>query len=422
MKNYLLIIVGFASLLFLSSCASGGTDESGEYCGDGICNGEEDNLTCSADCKDCGNSEIDPGEDCDTGNLNSQTCESINAGTGDLFCKANCKFELANCTGKDCVNQCFYEGYNRCNGNLIEVCNLIEGCLTWFETGDCEAGGNICDDSGGTAACTTICSDACTDGTKRCSGNIQQTCGNGANGCLQWVDDMDCAAFGQNCYYDASALATSCISACTDECAPQNSHQCLGTNSQICDMSEYGCLTWETTEDCNDSGKTCTGLGICECPTVCVTNDTRCNVNYIQTCEMGTNGCMDYVDGVNCEDTTEVCNENTGSAVCSEDCSDTCSDGEYQCSGSWSQQCQMLTTGCWGYVNSVNCDTGGQECAAGSGQCECNHECNMGETECLDLLSFVECETNSSGCRVYPSSAPLQNICFPDICLFGACQ
>jgi hypothetical protein len=48
----------------------------------------------------CGNGQIDPGEDCDTGNLNGATCSSATMGAGPsgvLKCAPNCTFDLGGC-------------------------------------------------------------------------------------------------------------------------------------------------------------------------------------------------------------------------------------------------------------------------------------------------------------------------------------
>jgi hypothetical protein len=48
----------------------------------------------------CGNGVIDPGEDCDSINLNGQTCVSVTMGThpaGTLHCQSTCQFDMSGC-------------------------------------------------------------------------------------------------------------------------------------------------------------------------------------------------------------------------------------------------------------------------------------------------------------------------------------
>lgn len=47
----------------------------------------------------CGNGDIDPGEQCDSSNLNDQTCESLGSAGGTLSC-SYCAFDTSGCTGE----------------------------------------------------------------------------------------------------------------------------------------------------------------------------------------------------------------------------------------------------------------------------------------------------------------------------------
>jgi hypothetical protein len=46
----------------------------------------------------CGNDAIDPGEQCDQGNLNGRTCASLGFVGGTLKCGAGCQFDTSGCT------------------------------------------------------------------------------------------------------------------------------------------------------------------------------------------------------------------------------------------------------------------------------------------------------------------------------------
>jgi hypothetical protein len=75
----------------------------------------------------CGNGTIETGEDCDAGNLNGQTCESLGAGSGTLACNNDCTFNTSGCvlcgngiieTGEECDSDnldgqdCVSRGYD----------------------------------------------------------------------------------------------------------------------------------------------------------------------------------------------------------------------------------------------------------------------------------------------------------------------
>jgi len=70
-------------------------------CGDGQCTGNENNSNCCTDCgtcADCGDGNIDSGEQCDSGNLGGQTCQGLGFDSGTLGCKSNCTFDTSSCT------------------------------------------------------------------------------------------------------------------------------------------------------------------------------------------------------------------------------------------------------------------------------------------------------------------------------------
>ena len=52
----------------------------------------------------CGNGEIDKNEQCDFGNLNGATCESLGHDGGTLSCGANCQFDESQCIPAECGN------------------------------------------------------------------------------------------------------------------------------------------------------------------------------------------------------------------------------------------------------------------------------------------------------------------------------
>jgi len=68
----------------------------GAYCGDGICNGEENYESCTSDCQKisiCGDERLDLNEQCDQGILNGFLC-SAEYGESCEYCTSNCKIGI----------------------------------------------------------------------------------------------------------------------------------------------------------------------------------------------------------------------------------------------------------------------------------------------------------------------------------------
>jgi hypothetical protein len=159
-------------------------------CGDGVAQGAEEcdgedlrgaqcediepflggALACSSDCTydvssclgdpaNCGNSLLDPGEQCDGSQLNGQTCESLGFSGGELVCTADCRFSTSGCSEGPCSDTCSPVGATRCQGVALEECmdHNDNGCVSWgvtmpqaeqcCEDGDCSAA--ACSASGG---------------------------------------------------------------------------------------------------------------------------------------------------------------------------------------------------------------------------------------------------------------------------------
>ena len=129
-------------------------DTSGCYqCGDGIVNGPEEcdggnlngqtcqslcfvggSLSCSScsfntsQCTKCGNNQLDAGETCDGSNLNGQSCASQGFVTGTLLCVPSCDgYNTQQCTHGDC---CLTGNPGSCSAPSILncVCALDSWC------------------------------------------------------------------------------------------------------------------------------------------------------------------------------------------------------------------------------------------------------------------------------------------------------
>ena len=274
----------FAALIVTNACGDDGTAVPTDDTGTGTTSGDEtpttatptsdpdtglDDTTGIDDSTDtdeptdtdgdaCGNGEIDSGEQCDGDNLGRIGCEREGFDSGTLSCTAECTFDTSAC----CNDACGSDGDTQCNGDTIEVCSVgANGCLAWSADTDCAATNEYCDETRGDASCLPVCVDQCdTAGASRCDGNIVETCSMRAGGCLGWVSGDDCMAAGQYC--DDSGDAAACV--CDDECTTDGALQCApdGDAVEVCSMAANGCLEWDvdTTcagdEVCSDAGGT----------------------------------------------------------------------------------------------------------------------------------------------------------------------
>ncbi len=174
----------------------------------------------------CGDGIIDPGEDCDGGNLGGQSCASLGFGGGNLVCQNNCVFDTSGCS--DCGNGILDPG-EECDGTNF--------------------GGKTCSTFGLADGAALACTDDCTIDTGPC-----ETCGNGVIDPGEDCDgnnlgggtcegqgyngggDLSCAA---NCQYDEGQCENcECLSGvCCDGCnyfGPQ-------VECQANADTEYGC-------------------------------------------------------------------------------------------------------------------------------------------------------------------------------------
>jgi len=133
-------------------------------CGDGVCNGTENAVSCSADCgvgnrapnkptlvvcpngscpgggntSQCGNGQINSGEQCDGANLGGQTCQTKGFQSGTLACASDCTFNTIQCVSAPV-----------CTPN--QSCTTNQGC-----SGTCNASGSACNDNNPNDGCPAV--------------------------------------------------------------------------------------------------------------------------------------------------------------------------------------------------------------------------------------------------------------------------
>jgi C1A family cysteine protease len=134
------------------SCVSCSQD-CGDCCGNGVCDNDETTISCLTDCgeclsdwdcdggyycdnsicildlRNCGDGEIDNGEDCDGSKLDGKICINLGYDEGYLTCNSNCTFDIS-----DCVHNPFsgdYTGPVQIDYTGFEECDLDN---VWHES------------------------------------------------------------------------------------------------------------------------------------------------------------------------------------------------------------------------------------------------------------------------------------------------
>ncbi len=208
-----------------------------ENCGNTICESNETELSCPADCSNgtCGNDIIDDNnaEVCDGSELDGQTCVSLGHFGGTLACTANCMdFDETGC--------------HSCGDSVIqipEVCDASNlGGLTCLDVGylsgtlACSPDCISHDTSECTSSCEEVDCDTCMSSScalAACASEIA-TCENNSDclalyQCLEGCTDINCQTNCNNQYPQGITdymAARSCLvcdpNICFDECNGAN--------------------------------------------------------------------------------------------------------------------------------------------------------------------------------------------------------
>lgn len=353
-------------------------------CGDNVCSAPYENLTeCFADCG-CGNSLINSGEQCDTANLNGQSCASRGFSGGTLGCSGGCSFDTSSCyscgnltcesgkgeNGTNCPHDCCdanttcgsqgrADGYNYCTGNISSPQNGSSAGYTFVPNATISG---FCDSA--TEAYTS--SYTCDGTTYRCcdpqAGTIAGKWSSGACGC------------NNNGVQDGDEAGVDCGGTHCGSCQVCNNGIIEGT--EACDQNSVGCTTggYAGTRTCNGS---CTGYGACVTTQSCgdgsINGPEVCDGASLggQTCVSegysgGSLGCQAGCAGLNtsgcfiCGDVNCEYTEGENSANCPADCTDNCGNGNLDpgevCDGAnlAGQSCLSQATA-GGTLTCVNC-------------------------------------------------------------------
>jgi hypothetical protein len=196
----------------------------------------------------CGNSRVDPGEDCDGANLVGMSCASLGLGDGQLSCDDACGFDTSQCVSTDTCGNGMVERGEQCDGADLQGYT----CMTL-----------------GQGTGRLACDATCAFDLSGCEPS-SETCGNGGlefhEPCDGDINPYTCEDLG----YDGGDIG------CTRDCQLDTS-ACLGA---VC-----GNGTVDPGEQCDLAdlqGFDCDSLGL-------GTGTLACE---LATCTYDTSGCM----------------------------------------------------------------------------------------------------------------------------------
>jgi Carboxypeptidase regulatory-like domain len=303
----------------------GGGNGSNEHCSN-LVDDDGDNLTDCADddclmAPSCFNNCVDTCTDgaaiCDVSGV--RTCQLQNTGCRAFGQPVSCNNGLV-CSGgaclASCVDQCT-QGAKQCSstGGVVDCQKVAAGCTDWVGPTPCNAG-DVC--SGGSCVPAGTCTNQCTQGATRCSGNgLVQTCVNLSSGCTDWALPTACAV-GQTC--TAATNACAAIPKCT-----AGDKRCNATAPVVETCDAMG--NWSATQTCPQA----CSAGACTTAAACTPGNVRCNGINVETCN-GSGTAWLFTQGCNV-----ACNGGV--------CADPCSAGQKRCNGKTPESCNAGGTG-----------------------------------------------------------------------------
>ena len=364
------------------------------------------------------------------------------------------------CSNGRCSSQCQNEcqsGEKKCDGNGVRQCGNYDSdqCLDWSHLTNCASNASCRN-----GECIINCSDDCSRGEKRCSGNSVQICGNYDNdNCLEWGGSVSCNQ-GETCSNGQCTLAQSC----SDECSVGDK-QCFGAGFRICgNFDSDSCRDWGNVTNCNNgevcqygecvpgSSSNCVSSSDCNSPKVCdpvlrvcidpCSNNNSCppdmfcntftglcesecrddsdcyqyGTGYIcenrgsgKECVEGCRNDLDCPSGKRCDQAANRCVQDTSGG--GDQCSDNldCPYGEYCSNGSCKSDCSsdsdcgtgQICDEINGHCDSDQCSNDydcpfGEYCSNGTCKSDCSTDSNCGTGQICDEING-RCETDTSG-------------------------
>lgn len=197
-----------------------------------------------------------------------------------------------------CTHDCTL-GDNQCSKKGVITCGNFDtdACYEWGEEELCPEK-TSCKEG----VCEEVCSNTCSSGEKRCHENGIQICGNYDNSeCLDWGDVNECDK--NHVCQNGTCIRKQPV--CKSECN-QGSRRCTENGYQICgNYDSDNCLEWGQTNFCPNNS-TCNS-GVCKnikpsCKNECnITAERRCTVNGYQICgNFDADSCLEWGESNSC--------------------------------------------------------------------------------------------------------------------------
>ncbi len=180
-------------------------------------------------------------------------------------------------------------------------------------------------------------------------------------------------------------------------------------------MQASTCTDWDDTTTCNAPREACVDTAepaVCveQCTDVCdpAVDASQCSGTIIQGCELsGTTGCYEWVDQLDCNTNSQVCDNTVNPAVCVDHCTNECDTIDaVQCNALASaiEKCTVGADGCNDWVVDTDCSANGNVCYAGSGEPKCvtpcTNECDTVDATQCNGTDIETCQLNANdGCN-----------------------
>ena len=300
-----------------------------ETCGEGqTCNAEQGQCTsqsctnaCTAEQYACDGSLL---SQCKVGENGCTAWEVVQTcGDGEI-----CNADKGQCI-YECNNACTLDAKTCADGGIATCIKDEHGCAIWGASASCGAN-KKCDSS--TVTCVDGCVNECTSGEKKCADGGMKTCGQyDSDSCTEWSAPAACGA-GMKCSSDGK----SCVPACTDACT-QGAKKCSGTGIMTCEKkSGELCTSWSAAASCGTGMKCENNQCVKACTDACTLGAKKCSGTGIMTCEKKSGElCTSWSAAASCG-TGMKCENNQ----CVKDCTDACTLGATKCSGDNVMTCE----------------------------------------------------------------------------------
>ncbi len=201
----------------------------------------------------------------------------------------------------NCMDECTV-GEKSCGSEGARVCGFFDAdeCTDWSDLTPCPEG--CAEDGECRVSEVQPCSNMCASGTTACAGNGVKTCADlNGDGCAEWSDVKPCGTNEVCVEGKCDKPAPACKDACT-----KGTKECSGSGYRSCgDSNGDGCTEWSAVTACG-TGEVCKE-GKCEktaptCTNACTKGAKECSGNGYRTCgDANGDGCTEWSGVTKCD-------------------------------------------------------------------------------------------------------------------------